>query len=58
MQLHAQIHHCNSDVLALSNLPPGYDNLEQTSSLASLEAWWPAEQASRNVQHFAPFIRE
>ena len=40
--------HCNGDVLALSNLPPGYDE-EQTSSLASLEArWpWPAEQASR-----------
>ena len=30
---------------------------EQTSSLALLEAWWPAEQASRNMQHFVPFVR-
>ena len=29
-----------------SNLPPDYDK-EQTSPLASLEAWWPAEQASQ-----------
>ena len=47
----ARTRHCNGDV------PPGYDE-EQTSSLASLEAWWPAEQASRNAQRFAPFVQE
>ena len=41
----------------LSNLPPGYDK-EQTSSLASLEAQWPAEQASQNAQCFLPFVQE
>ena len=41
----ARTRHCNGDVLALSNLPPGYDK-EQILSLASLEARWPAEQAS------------
>ena len=41
----------------MSNLPPDYDK-EQTSSLASLEAHWPAEQASQNVRCFAPFVRE
>ena len=41
----------------MSNLPPGYDK-EQTSSLALLEAWWPAEQASRNAWCFAPFIQQ
>ena len=41
----------------MSNLPPGYDK-EQTSSLASLEAWWPAEQASQNAWHFELFVRE
>ena len=53
----ARTRHCNSDVLALSNLPPGYDE-EQTSSLALLEArWpWPAEQASRNTRCFALFV--
>ena len=40
-----------------SNLPSGYDK-EQISPLASLEAWWPAEQASRNARHFVPFARE
>ena len=45
----AQTRHCNGDVLALSNLPPGYDK-EQTLSLASLEAQWPAKHASRNVR--------
>ena len=45
------------DILALSNLPPGYDK-EQISSLASLEAWWPAKQASRNVRRFTPFVRK
>ena len=39
------------------NLPLGYDK-EQTSPLASLEARWPAEQASRNEQRFALFTRE
>ena len=39
------------------NLPSGYDK-EQTSPLASLEARWPAEQASRNEQRFALFTRE
>ena len=49
--------HCNGDVLALSNLSTGYDE-EQISSLASLEARWPAQQASRNARGFAPFARE
>ena len=40
-----------------SNLPSGYDK-EQTSHLASLEARWPAGQASRNAQRFTPFARE
>ena len=40
-----------------SNLPPDYVK-EQTSSLASLEARWPAEQASRNVRRFVPCVRE
>ena len=31
-----------------SNLPPDHDK-EQTSPLASLEAWWPAKQACRNA---------
>ena len=31
---------------------------EQTLPLASLQAWWPAEQAPRNAWHFAPFARE
>ena len=44
-------------VLALLILPPGYDK-EQTFSLASLKAQWPAEQASRNMRHLAPFVRE
>ena len=39
-----------------SNLPPDYVK-EQISSLASLEARWPAEQASRNARRFAPFVR-
>ena len=44
-------------VMTLSNLLPGYDK-EQTSSLASLEAQWPAEQASQNAWRFASFIQE
>ena len=40
-----------------SNLPPEHDK-EQTSFLASLEAQWPVEHASRNTQCFAPFVRE
>ena len=53
----ARTRHCNGDVIALSNLPPGYDK-EQTSSLTSFEARWPAKQAFRNVRGFAPFVRE
>ena len=36
---------------------PGHDK-EQMSSLASLEAQWPAEQASQNAWCLEPFIRE
>ena len=43
--------------LSLVNLPSDYDK-EQTSPLASLKAWWPAEQASQNAQRFVPFARE
>ena len=39
------------------NLPSGYDK-EQILPLASLEAQWPAEQASRNAWRFVPFARE
>ena len=55
----ARTRHCNGDILALSNLSPGYDE-EQTSSLASLKARWPAKQTSRNAWRFVPFafIRE
>ena len=39
-------------------LPPDYDK-EQTLSLASLKALWPAEQANwNNARRFAPFIWE
>ena len=40
----------------MSDLPPDYEK-EQTSSLASLEARWPAEQASQNTRRFVPFIQ-
>ena len=45
--------HCNGDVLALLNLP-----LKNRPHLTSLEARWPAQQASRNARCFAPFVRE
>ena len=52
----AQTHHCNGSARTL-NLAPEYDK-EQTSPLTSLEARWPAGQASRNERRFVLFAWE
>ena len=39
------------------NLPPEHDK-EQTLSLTSIKDQWPAEQISRKVRPFAPFVQE
>ena len=48
---------CQHSRSAWTSKPPDYDK-EQTSSLASLEALWPTEQASQNMRCFALFVRE
>ena len=59
----AQAHHFNGDVLALLERQIYHQTMTcrqrtDLSSLASLEARWPAEQASQNARRFAPFIQE